>query len=121
MTLWVLDNFVLNSNSQIAPTDLKAKHLRLNLLSDNVINPEQTIQLDTVEMDSNSKFYGTILAPNAAISINSNFELFGSILARSINLRSNATFHFDEALLNATGSGDPIFETISWREVPYAD
>jgi hypothetical protein len=121
VTLWVLDNFVLSQNSQIAPTDFKPKHLRLNLLSDNVINPELNIQLDTVEFDSNSKFYGTILAPNAAISINSNFNMFGSILARSIDLRSNANFHFDEALLNATGSGDPVFETISWREVPYAD
>lgn len=118
--LWVIDNFVMNSNSQIAPTDLKAKHLRLNLLSDNVINPELNVQLDTVEFDSNSKFYGTILAPSAAITINSNFELFGSVVARSIDLRSNATFHFDEALLNATSGGPPTFETISWREVPIA-
>ena len=121
VTLWVLDNFVLNSNSQIAPTDFKAKHLRMNMLSDNVLNPELNVQLDQVEFDSNSKFYGTILAPSAAISINSNFNMYGSLLARSINLHSNANFHFDEALLNATATGDPVYETISWREVPYAD
>ena len=118
--LFVIDNFILNSNAQIAPTDLKAKHLRLNLLSDNVINPELNVTLDTVEFDSNSKFYGTILAPSAAITVNSNFEMFGSVVARSIDLNSNANFHFDEALLNATASGLPTFETISWREVPYA-
>jgi hypothetical protein len=118
--LWVIDNFILNSNSQIAPTDFKSKHLRLNLLSDNVINPELNVVLDTVEFDSNSKFYGTILAPSAAIVVSSNFEMFGSVVARSVDLHSNATFHFDEALLNATSSGLPTFETISWREVPYA-
>jgi len=118
--LWVLDNFELQQNAQIAPTDLQSPHLRLNLLSDNVINPELNVRLDTVSFDSNSKFYGTILAPSAAIRINSNFELFGSIMARSIDLRSNARFHFDEALLRANGAGNPTFETISWREVPYA-
>jgi hypothetical protein len=118
--LWVIDNFILNSNAQIAPTDFKTKHLRLNLLSDNVINPELNVQLDTVEFDSNSKFYGTILAPSAAITVSSNFEMFGSVVARSVDLHSNANFHFDEALLNATASGLPTFETISWREVPYA-
>jgi hypothetical protein len=118
--LWVIDNFILNSNAQIAPTDFKSKHLRLNLLSDNVINPELNVQLDTVEFDSNSKFYGTILAPSAAITVSSNFEMFGSVVARSVDLHSNANFHFDEALLNATSSGLPTFETISWREVPYA-
>jgi Putative Ice-binding-like adhesive domain len=118
--LWVIDNFVLNQNSLIGPTDRKSQHLRLNLLSDNVIQPELNIQLDTVEFDSNSKFYGTILAPSAAIVVNSNFEMFGSVLARSVDLRSNATFHFDEALLSATGSGLPTFETVSWREVPHA-
>ena len=118
---WVIDNFILSQNSQIAATDLKSSHLRMNLLSDNVINPELNVHLDTVTMESNSKFYGTILAPNAAITINSNFEMFGCVLARSIDLRSNARFHFDEALLNTEGSGEPVFETISWREVPYAD
>jgi len=117
---WVIDNFILNSNAQIAPTDFKTKNLRLNLLSDNVINPELNVVLDTVSFDSNSKFYGTILAPSAAIVVSSNFEMFGSVIARSIDLHSNANFHFDEALLNATSSGLPTFETISWREVPYA-
>jgi len=117
---WVIDNFILNSNSEIAPTNYKSKNLRLNLLSDNVINPEMNVVLDTVSFDSNSKFFGTILAPSAAIVVNSNFEMFGSMIARSVDLHSNANFHFDEALMNATGTSLPTFETISWREVPYA-
>ena len=118
--LWVIDNFIMAANTRLAPTDLDCRHLRLNLLSDNVINPEHEVELDRVEFDSNSKIYGTILAPNAAIVLQSNFELFGSILARSIDLRSNAFFHFDEALLGA-GGGAASFVTISWREVPLAD
>jgi len=61
--LWVIDNFILNSNAQIAPTDFKSKHLRLNLLSDNVINPELNVVLDTVsnpDADQQHPSYGTI-------------------------------------------------------------
>jgi hypothetical protein len=119
--LYVIDNFVMNAGSQIAPTDFKPEHLRLNLLSDNVINPEVNVQLDTVQFDSNSKFYGTILAPNAAIKLTSNFELFGALVARSIDMASNARLHFDEALLDANGGAQPVFETISWRTVACPD
>jgi hypothetical protein len=118
--LWVIDNFVMGTGTRVAATDFDTRHLRLNLLSDNVINPELNVQLDHVEFNSNSKFYGTILAPNAAIVLQSNFELFGSILARSIDLRSNASFHFDEALLGGAGH-IASFETVAWREVPIAD
>jgi hypothetical protein len=115
--LWVIDNFIMDSNSTMTPTDGKSKNLEINLLSDNVINPEITIQLDTVDFASNSKIVGTVYAPNAAITINSNFEIFGSMIARRIDLDSNARFHFDEALLTATATGVPTFETICWREV----
>jgi hypothetical protein len=118
--LWVIDNFVMGTGTRVAATDFDTRHVRLNLLSDNVINPELNVQLDHVEFNSNSKFYGTILAPNAAIVLQSNFELFGSILARSIDLRSNASFHFDEALLGGAGH-IASFETVAWREVPIAD
>ncbi len=119
--LTVIDNFVMNAGSQIAPTNFESEHLRLNLLSDNVINPEVNVQLDTVEFDSNSKFYGQILAPNAAITLSSNFELFGALLARSVRMGSNARVHFDEALLDAQGGSQPLFETVSWRSVPCRD
>jgi hypothetical protein len=115
--LWVIDNFIMDSNAIMSPTDGKSKNLEVNLLSDNVINPEITIQLDTVDFASNSKLFGTVYAPNAAITINSNFEIFGSMIARRIDLDSHARFHFDEALLDATATGVPTFETVCWREV----
>lgn len=117
VTLWVIDNFVLNSNAQMASTDFSPSKLRINLLSDNVLNPELNVQLDTVDFNSNTKLFGTIYAPHAAITINSNFAMYGSMIARSIDLRSNATFHYDENLINATSNGVPTYETICWREL----
>lgn len=121
VTFHVIDNFIMNSNSQIWPTSNKPLSVTMNLLSDNVINPEVTVQLDTVDFDSNSKIWGVVYAPNARVVLDSNFELFGSLMARSIDIDSNATFHFDEALINATATGQPTFETVCWREVPWHD
>jgi hypothetical protein len=121
VTFHVIDNFIMNSNSQIWPTSTKPVSIALNLLSDNVINPEVMVQLDTVDFDSNSKIWGVVYAPNARVILDSNFELFGSLMARSIDVDSNALFHFDEALIDATASGTPTFETVCWREVPWQD
>ena len=121
VSIYVLDNFVMNSNTQFYSTDYKPQNVKLFLLSDNVINPEVTVQLDTVDFDSNSSIYGTIYAPTAAVTFDSNFELYGAILARSIDIDSNSRFHFDEALINATASGPPTFETICWRDIPLPD
>ena len=41
------------------------------------------------------------------------------MIARSIDLDSNCRVHFDEALLAATAEGDPTFETVYWREIPF--
>ena len=119
VVFYVLDNFIMNSNSQIKPNSLEPLGVRLNLLSDNVINPEVTVQLDTVDFDSNSKIWGVVYAPNARVVLDSNFELYGSLMARSLDIDSNATFHFDEALVDATASGVPVYETVCWRELPW--
>lgn len=119
VVIHVLDNFIMNSNSQIVPDSRQPISVRLNLLSDNVINPEVTVQLDTVDFDSNSKVWGVIYAPNARVVLDSNFELYGSLMARSLDIDSNATFHFDEALTDDTASGTPVYETVCWREMPW--
>ncbi len=115
---WVIDDFKMSSNSQIASTDFLPKNVKLNLLSDNVINPEVIVDLDDVDFDSNSKLFGTIYAPNAKITIDSNFELFGSMLAREVDLDSNCFIHFDEDLLNSTASATIKLEVLCWRELP---
>jgi hypothetical protein len=116
--IFVLDNFIMNSNTTIRSNDYEPKDVALNLLSDNVINPEVNVQLDQVDFDSNSRIYGTIYAPSAAITFDSNFELYGSILARSLDVDSNSRFHFDEALADAMANGIPTFETLCWRDIP---
>lgn len=119
VTFYVIDNFIMNSNSQFRSTDSVPASLRINLLSDNVINPEVNVQLDQIVLDSNTQLHGCVLAPNAQVVIDSNFQMFGSLMARSLDLHSNARFHFDEALMAATANGIPTYETMSWREMPY--
>ena len=119
VTFYVLDDFIMNSNAQFRSTDSVPEDLRINLLSDNVINPEINVQLDEILLDSNTQVHGTILAPNAEIVIDSNFQMFGSMMARRLDLSSNARIHFDESLLDAPINGPPNYETMSWREMPY--
>lgn len=121
VTFYVLDNFIMNSNSLLYPASLKPINFTLNILGDNVINPEVNVQLDTIDFDSNSKIWGVVYAPNANVVFDSNFELFGSMMARSLDIDSNASFHFDEALIDATSNGIPTFETVAWREIPWRD
>ena len=119
VTFYVIDNFIMNSNSQFRSTDYVPANLRINLLSDNVINPEVNVQLDEIVLNSNTQLYGCVLAPNAQVVIDSNFQMFGSLMARSLDLHSNAFFHFDEALMASTANGIPTYETMSWREMPF--
>jgi hypothetical protein len=119
VTFYVIDNFVLSQNTTIASTNFLPKDIRINLLSDNVIDPGVNIQIDQVNFLSNSSVYATVLAPNARVTLNSNFQMFGSLMARSLDIHSNARFHFDEDLLNSTANGVPTYETLCWRELPY--
>ena len=122
VTIWVVDNFKMNSNTLMKPANGLPKDLHVNLLSDNVIDPEVDIDLgvgdlDLVALNSNSKLYAMVYAPNAAIRIESNFELFGSMIARSIEIDSDARFHFDEDLLRTTATGAPEFVTLLVRDI----
>lgn len=120
VTLYVIDNFTLAQNAIMRSTTYDPHALMVNLLSDNVINPETNVQVDDVSFLSNSKLYGTITAPTARIVINSNFELFGSLVARSVDLHSNSFLHFDESLNVMSAVGTPDWEILSWRTLPYS-
>ncbi len=117
--IYVIGDFVMNSNTHFASDTQTPSDLALHLLSDNVINPQLDVDLDYVDFESNAKLYGTIYAPNAAIEINSNFELFGSLVARRVHLDSNAKVHFDEALLSASDDEVRTFERVAFRHTPY--
>lgn len=117
--LYVLDDFVMSSNTLVAATDFSPANVEIYLQSDNVFDPDLNVDLDEIDFESNARLYGSVYAPHAAIEINSNFELFGSIVARSVHLDSNSQIHFDEALASASAGGGRTFETVAWRILPF--
>lgn len=118
--IFVIGDFIMNSNTMLSATSFDPADVTLNLNSDNVIDPDNEVDLDAVDFDSNAKLYGTIYAPNAYVEINSNFELFGAVVARRVHLDSNSKVHFDENLLDADEDVEPTVETLFWRELPYS-
>ncbi len=115
---YVIDDFIIGSNTFFGSTDLDPLDLAVNLLSDNIIDPDTLVILeDDVLFNSNAKMYGTIYAPSALIDIDSNFELFGAVMAQEIHLDSNSQIHYDEQLMNAGGGGASEYSTLCWRMV----
>ena len=119
VTLTVIDNFILNQNSQLYATTYNPASLRINMLSDNVADPEVVVRLDTIVVGSNSQIWGCIYAPEARITMDSEFTLYGSLMARSLDLNSNCNFHFDENLLTSMWNGTVTYETVAWLGVPF--
>jgi hypothetical protein len=114
---FVIDDFVLNSNTSVASTEHSPLDVAFNLLSDNILDPgvDVVFDEDLVDFDSGSQLYGTIYAPSAEITIDSNFELFGSLVARRVDLDSNCRIHYDEQLLTASEEAGTTYETLCWR------
>lgn len=131
--IFVIDDFVMGSNTVFAPMDRKPTRVKevtaegeviyeaalaLNLLSDNVIDPDANVDLDEVDFESNAEFYGTLYAPYAIVEINSNFQLFGALVGREILLDSNSKIHFDESLLDIGSDDDAeAFDPIGLQEL----
>jgi hypothetical protein len=114
---FVVNDFVLNSNTTIQSSDLEPLDIAFNLLSDNILDPGVDVDFDEdlVDFDSGSMMYGTIYAPSASVTVDSNFELFGSLVARRVDLDSNCRIHFDEALAEASEDSEAVYETLTWR------
>ena len=51
-----------------------------------------------VKINSQAVFYGSILAPNAQITLNGSAELFGAVLGREVTIAGSFQFHVDESL-----------------------
>lgn len=118
--VYVDGDFIIGSNTLLTSLDNSPEALAFYLNSDNVIDPDLTVDLDEVDFNSNAQLYGTIYAPNAAIEVNSNFELFGGLMAFSVLLDSNAKVHYDEALATAGFEEDPTFEKLFWKGSAYS-
>lgn len=118
--IYVYDDFVLNSNTLLTSTTGDPADITVNLNSDNVIDPDETVDLDAVDFESNAMMFGTIYAPNALVEINSNFELFGAVVARRVHLDSNSKIHFDENLMEADADADFTVDVLFRRALPYS-
>jgi hypothetical protein len=114
---YVVNDFVMSSNTRIASTTWTPSDVEINLLSDNILDPGIDIDFDEdlVDFSSNSKLYGTVYAPSAKIEIKSNFELFGAMIARRVDLRSYARIHYDETLATNGSADGQVYSPISWR------
>jgi hypothetical protein len=119
VTMYVINDFIVGSNSTMGSTDLDPADFHVKLLSDNVIDPDVLVDLDELDFNSNAKMYGTMYAPDAAIEIHSNFQLFGSLVAHSIDLDSNSFIHYDENLMNLPADGPIVYQVVSWRPMPF--
>ena len=117
--VYVMGDFILDSNTLMAPSDYLPVNLDIKLLTDNVYDPSLQVQLDVLTLNSNAQLYGTVYAPNTVVDIDSNFELFGSLVARQVTLDSNARVHYDESLANAANAANASYKIICWRTLPY--
>jgi len=117
---YVVNDFVLNSNTRIYSATYSPLDVAFNLQSDNILDPgiDVTFDEDLVDFDSGSMLYGTIFAPDAEITIDSNFEQFGSLVARRCFLYSDARIHYDELLATVSQAAKNVFTTLCWRVVP---
>ncbi len=116
--IYVYDDFLLGSSAQIYALDFDPDKVHVNLESDNLFDPDVTVELDVIDFESNTKVFGTIYAPNAHIEVDCNLELFGAIMARSIDLDSNARVHYDENLARARSNGSVVWQQVAWRALP---
>jgi len=70
----------------------------------------------TINLTTQTDFYGAIYAPNADVTLTTQGEVFGSISSKTIHCGTQAALHFDLDLLNVS----PIFESSgvsSWQEI----
>ncbi|MHC4263713.1 MAG: DUF7305 domain-containing protein, partial [Planctomycetota bacterium] len=117
VTIYVENDFTMNSNTLLAPLSDDPMSLTLNLLSDNILDPTVDVDFteDLIDFESNAIMYGKIYAPNAEVVIDSNFELYGAVAARLLELRSNSRVHYDENLANSDEDAVSTWEIVGWR------
>ncbi len=61
-----------------------------------------------------SDFYGTVYAPQSAVTMSGNASVFGAVVGNTVTLGGNIQFHYDEALTqNGPFSG---YDTAYWQE-----
>ena len=123
--------FSTEDNAVFGPADKRPSQLQLIHTTD-----------DTVKVTGNSKFYGTIFAPETKVTVSGNStppdpprlaQLFGAVVASKIEIGTetcnfaagevcNGAIHYDKALGEASNDipmleGAGGFRVISWRQI----
>jgi hypothetical protein len=70
----------------------------------------------TANLAGTSQFYGSVYAPDAAVTVGNAFELHGSLAGGSVTLQDGAKVHVDRGLGSEWHDGS-IPESVSWRIV----
>ena len=112
INIYALKDFELKSNATVSTTSTDPTKLTLYLTG---VHASASSSSPKIDFSSNSQFYGTVFAPDLAVTISSNFELFGSLKSTWLTIASNAKIHFDEKL--AAGNLDPGsgYSVVAWR------
>lgn len=96
VTIVVRDEFEMDSNAKAnfggSPLNLEVIGTGTDSAGD--LDPE-------IEIDSNSGFFGTIMAPNAEVEIGSNARIYGSVVGKVVDIDSNARLFRDKAVPNS--------------------
>jgi hypothetical protein len=67
-----------------------------------------------VSFSGNASFYGTVYAPDSALSINGNGQLYGGFVGRSIAQNGNGAIHYDQILRTIPGPPGPLELVAQW-------
>jgi hypothetical protein len=110
--IYALNDFELKSNATVATTEKDPTQLSLFLAGKHTSAGDTSPKID---FSSNSSFYGTVHAPDLALTVSSNFELFGSIKSEWLTVASNAKLHYDEVLANGDLEAGGGYEAVAWR------
>ncbi|HYF48617.1 MAG TPA: pilus assembly PilX N-terminal domain-containing protein [Planctomycetota bacterium] len=74
---------------------------------------------DAVKMNGNSRFFGTIVAPNAEVTINGNADKYGAVLGKTMVLLGTGKFHNDTSARSPGISRKAML--LSIRELPVSE
>ena len=82
-----------------------------------LVSATDDLQGPAVTIDADSQFHGSLVAPNATVSIGSEFEIFGAVAAQTLSLAPGARLHFDHALADPELMGADRPRVVSWRVI----
>jgi len=86
-----------------------AKNLIIIATADNLYN--------SLEMGTNTAFYGVLYTPHNSLTISNSQAIYGAIVAKSVTFNASPAIHYDLALRNVTFRGiETPFGVGNWRE-----